>query len=108
MGVEYELRETFESGLLFGRKTIEALGVGGEEALSIMDDIRRRDEARLVLQEAEGITAGRDMLHSEPVRPEPLVKPKRDVNHTAETEERILPQLPAANDGRADTLASAD
>ncbi|MEY9533005.1 monovalent cation:proton antiporter-2 (CPA2) family protein [Sinorhizobium fredii] len=103
MGVEYELRETFESGLLFGRKTIEALGVGGEEALSIMDDIRRRDEARLVLQEAEGITAGRDMLHSEPVRPEPLVKPKRDVNHTAETEERLLPQLPAD-----ETLASAD
>ncbi|ACP24217.1 glutathione-regulated potassium-efflux system protein [Sinorhizobium fredii NGR234] len=108
MGVEYELRETFESGLLFGRKTIEALGVGGEEALAIMDDIRRRDEARLVLQEAEGITAGRHMLHSEPVRPEPLVKPKRDVNHTVETEERILTQLPAANDGRADTLASAD
>ncbi|AUX75412.1 MULTISPECIES: monovalent cation:proton antiporter-2 (CPA2) family protein [Sinorhizobium] len=108
-GVEYELRETFESGLLFGRKTIEALGVNGEEAIAIMDDIRRRDEARLVLQEAEGITAGRHMLHSEPVRPEPLVKPKRDVNHTAETEERILPQLPAAENGRAgETLAGAD
>ncbi|MEY9167001.1 CPA2 family monovalent cation:H+ antiporter-2 [Sinorhizobium fredii] len=109
MGVEYELRETFESGLLFGRKTIEALGVGGEEAIAIMDDIRRRDEARLVLQEAEGITAGRHMLHSQPVRPEPLVKPKRDVNHTAETEGRILPQLPAGDNRRAgETLASAD
>ncbi|RMI04349.1 monovalent cation:proton antiporter-2 (CPA2) family protein [Sinorhizobium meliloti] len=78
-GVDYELRETFESGLLFGRKTLEALGVNGDEAIGIMDDIRRRDEARLVLQEAEGITAGRDMLHSRPVRPEPLVKPKREV-----------------------------
>ncbi|APG83625.1 glutathione-regulated potassium-efflux system protein [Sinorhizobium americanum CCGM7] len=108
-GVEYELRETFESGLLFGRKTIEALGVNGEEAIAIMDDIRRRDEARLVLQEAEGITAGRHMLHSEPVRPEPLVKPKRDVNHTAETEERILPQLPTGDNERAgETLARAD
>ncbi|WP_018238928.1 monovalent cation:proton antiporter-2 (CPA2) family protein [Ensifer sp. BR816] len=108
-GVEYELRETFESGLLFGRKTIEALGVGGEEAIAIMDDIRRRDEARLVLQEAEGITAGRHMLHSEPVRPEPLVKPKRDVDHTVETEERMLPQLPPGENGRAgDTMASAD
>ncbi|TCN26435.1 monovalent cation:proton antiporter-2 (CPA2) family protein [Sinorhizobium americanum] len=108
-GVEYELRETFESGLLFGRKTIEALGVNGEEAIAIMDDIRRRDEARLVLQEAEGITAGRHMLHSEPVRPEPLVKPKRDVNHTAETEERILPQLPTGDHERAgETLARAD
>ncbi|MCY1311626.1 hypothetical protein D9M70_619450 [compost metagenome] len=60
-----------------------------------MDDIRKRDEARLVLQEAEGITAGRDMLHSRPVRPEPLVKPKREVDHSQETGERILPGLPA-------------
>ncbi|WP_457664078.1 monovalent cation:proton antiporter-2 (CPA2) family protein [Sinorhizobium medicae] len=83
-GVDYELRETFELGLLFGRKTLEALGVNGDEAIGIMDDIRRRDEARLVLQEAEGITAGRDMLHSRPVRPEPLVKPKREVTHPAD------------------------
>ena len=48
-----------------------------------------------MLQEAEGITAGRDMLHSRPVRPEPLVKPKREVDHFQETGERILPGLPA-------------
>lgn len=106
-GVEYELRETFESGLLFGRKTLEALGVSGEESIGIMDDIRRRDEARLVLQEAEGITAGRHMLHSKPVRPEPLVKPKRDVNHTAETQERVLPALPPDDKTRpGETLAT--
>lgn len=108
-GVDYELRETFESGLLFGRKTLEALGVGDDEAIAIMDDIRRRDEARLVLQEAEGISAGRDMLHSRPVRPEPLVKPKREVNHSAETEERILPSLPAEDRQQKDeTLAQTD
>jgi CPA2 family monovalent cation:H+ antiporter-2 len=93
-GVDYELRETFESGLLFGRKSLEALGVGDDDAIAIMDDIRKRDEARLVLQEAEGITAGRDMLHSRPVRPEPLVKPKREVDHSQETGERVLPGLP--------------
>ncbi len=38
-GVDYELRETFESGLLFGRKTLEALGVKAIEAIGIMDDI---------------------------------------------------------------------
>ncbi|MCA1370799.1 cation:proton antiporter [Bradyrhizobium sp. BRP14] len=109
LGVDYELRETFESGLLFGRKTLETLGVNGDEAIAIMDDIRRRDEARLVLQEAEGITAGRHMLHSRPVRPEPLVKPKRDVNHAAETEERILPTLPADDQAQGDeTLAKAE
>ncbi|THK36922.1 potassium transporter TrkA [Ensifer sp. MPMI2T] len=108
-GVDYELRETFESGLLFGRKTLEALGVGDDEAIAIMDDIRRRDEARLVLQEAEGISAGRDMLHSRPVRPEPLVKPKREVNHSADTEERILPSLPAEDrQPKDETLAQTD
>ncbi|WP_377292952.1 monovalent cation:proton antiporter-2 (CPA2) family protein [Rhizobium sp. SG2393] len=80
-GVDYELRETFESGLVFGRKTLEALGIGDDEAIAITDDIRRRDEARLDAQAAEGITAGRHMLHSKPVRPEPLVKPKKDVAH---------------------------
>ncbi|WP_329605618.1 cation:proton antiporter domain-containing protein, partial [Rhizobium alarense] len=75
-GVDHETRETFESGLLFGRRSLEALGIGEEEALAISDDIRRRDEARLALQAAEGLSAGRHMLHSKPVRPEPLIKPK--------------------------------
>ncbi|MCM2394878.1 monovalent cation:proton antiporter-2 (CPA2) family protein [Rhizobium sp. S95] len=75
--VEYELRETLESGLLFGRRTIEALGASEDEAYKIGEDIRRRDEERLKLQASEGIQAGRHMLLNRPVRPEPLVKPKR-------------------------------
>ncbi|MBD8553339.1 cation:proton antiporter [Rhizobium sp. CFBP 8762] len=84
-GVDFETRETFESGLVFGRRTLEELGLREDRALAIMDDIRRRDEARLELQAVEGITAGRDMLHSKPVKPEPLIKPKRDTaEHIAE------------------------
>ena len=90
-GVDYEARETFESGLLFGRKTLEGLGVGDEDALSISNDIRRRDEERLALQAAEGIMAGRHMLHSKPVRPEPLIKPKH-TEHIAEEAEDIPPE----------------
>ncbi|MGR6431887.1 monovalent cation:proton antiporter-2 (CPA2) family protein [Rhizobium sp. PAMB 3174] len=78
-GVEYELRETLESGLKFGRKTLEGLGLGQEQAMAIGDDIRRRDAERLAIQAAEGISAGMHMLHSQPVRPEPLTKPKRQV-----------------------------
>jgi CPA2 family monovalent cation:H+ antiporter-2 len=77
LNVDYELRETLESGLLFGRRTLEALGVSTEDAYEIGEDIRRRDEERLVLQVTEGLQAGRDMLFFRPVRPEPLVKPKR-------------------------------
>lgn len=76
-GVEYELRETLESGLLFGRRTLEALGVSEANAYDIGEDIRKRDEARLVLQVSEGLQAGQDLLFSTPIKPEPLVKPKR-------------------------------
>ncbi len=75
--VDYELRETLESGLLFGRRTIEALGVSEEDAVAIVEDIRRRDEERLKIQVTEGLHAGRHMLHNRPVSPEPLLKPKR-------------------------------
>ncbi|KQV68450.1 monovalent cation:proton antiporter-2 (CPA2) family protein [Rhizobium sp. Root1220] len=78
--VDYELRETLESGLLFGRRTLEALGVSEVNAYEIGEDIRKRDEQRLVLQVTEGLQAGRDMLFSQPVKPEPLVKPKRPVD----------------------------
>jgi transporter, monovalent cation:proton antiporter-2 (CPA2) family len=84
--VEYELRETLESGLLFGRKTLEALGMTTVEAEAIEADIRRRDEERLLIQAAEGLAAGRHMLHNRPVKPEPLIKPK----HVAPTDETGL------------------
>jgi monovalent cation:H+ antiporter-2, CPA2 family len=77
-GVDYEVRETLESGLLFGQKTIEALGVPMDEAIAIAEDIRERDEARLQLQQAEGIAAGREFLLNRPVVPEPLVKPRQE------------------------------
>ncbi len=77
-GVDYELRETLESGLLFGQKTIEALGVPLDEAIAIAEDIRERDEARLQLQQAEGIAAGREFLLNRPVVPEPLIKPRQE------------------------------
>lgn len=86
--VEYELRETLESGLLFGRRTLEGLGVSEDEAYEIGEDIRRRDEERLKLQAQEGIQAGRDLMHNRPVKPEPLVKPKRQVQ-TVPDEETI-------------------
>ena len=77
-GVDYEARETFESGMLFGRKTLEALGTSEEQALDISHDVRHRDEERLALQAVEGILAGREKLLTRPVTPEPLIKPKRE------------------------------
>ncbi len=76
-GVDYEIRETLESSLVFSRKTLEMLGMDEEIADEIVSDTRRRDEDRLKVQAIEGIYAGNDMLHTRPVTPEPLIKPKR-------------------------------
>ncbi|AKI01711.1 transporter, monovalent cation:proton antiporter-2 (CPA2) family [Hoeflea sp. IMCC20628] len=77
-GVDYEARETFESGMLFGRKTLESLGTSEDQALEISLDVRRLDEERLAMQAVEGLLAGQDKLHTRPVTPEPLIRPKRE------------------------------
>ena len=77
-GVEYELRETFESGLVFGARTLQALGATEEMASEIRDDVRKRDEERLRIQAVDGIYAGGDMLHTTSVTPEPLTRPDRE------------------------------
>ncbi|CAN7511623.1 monovalent cation:proton antiporter-2 (CPA2) family protein [Rhizobium sp. LjRoot254] len=77
-GVEFEIRETIESALYFGRKTLEGLGMDEIDAMAIADDIRKRDEARLQLQAVEGISAGRELMISAPMQPEPLIKPRKE------------------------------
>ncbi|OJU00763.1 MAG: potassium transporter TrkA [Rhizobiales bacterium 65-79] len=78
MGVEYEIRETFESALMFGRRTLEALGTDEDQAYQISQDVRKRDEERLAIQAVEGLTAGIEKMRLKPVTPEPLVKPTRE------------------------------
>jgi CPA2 family monovalent cation:H+ antiporter-2 len=77
-GVEFEIRETIESALLFGRKTLEGLGIDELDATTIADDIRKRDEARLQLQAVDGIAAGRELMINRPMQPEPLTKPRKE------------------------------
>jgi glutathione-regulated potassium-efflux system protein KefB len=77
-GVDFELRETFESALLFGRKTLEALGLDPERAGAIEEFIRTRDLDRLALQQVENTQAARDLLRTRLVQPEPLSAPRRE------------------------------
>ncbi|BAT59170.1 glutathione-regulated potassium-efflux system protein KefC [Variibacter gotjawalensis] len=81
-GVEFQVRETFESALTFGRTVLTQLGVTEEEADDIVADVRRRDEERLELQVVSGIEAGRSLIRGNmptPV-PEPFVKPRVDAS----------------------------
>ncbi|MEO1748103.1 MAG: monovalent cation:proton antiporter-2 (CPA2) family protein [Pseudomonadota bacterium] len=77
-GVDFEVRETFESGLKFGQQTLEALGASEALAKTIRNDVRKRDEQRLAIQAADGIFAGAHMLLNKPVSPEPLMEPQQE------------------------------
>jgi monovalent cation:proton antiporter-2 (CPA2) family protein len=77
-GVDFELRETYESALVFGRKTLEALGLDPDRASATEEFVRRRDLDRLTLQQAEGLYAGLDLLRAQMTQ-QPLSKPSREV-----------------------------
>jgi glutathione-regulated potassium-efflux system protein KefB len=77
-GVDFELRETYESALVFGRKTLEGLGLDPDRAAEVEELVRRRDLERLALQQAEGISAGLDLLRAQMAQL-PLSKPAREV-----------------------------
>ena len=62
-GVDYQIRETFESSVAFGKAALEALGTPHDRIDQIEEDVRRRDEERLALQLEEGLFAGKDRLH---------------------------------------------
>jgi monovalent cation:proton antiporter-2 (CPA2) family protein len=56
--VDYQIRETAESALAFGRAALEGLGLSPEAAAARTDDVRKRDIARLVLQQAGALPDG--------------------------------------------------
>jgi len=77
-GVSYQVRETFESALMFGEQALREMEVPEPEITSLVEDIRRRDKERFALEIAGGSSeAGRDLLHGNLPKPTPLVEPKR-------------------------------
>jgi monovalent cation:proton antiporter-2 (CPA2) family protein len=94
-GVDFEVRETYESALVFGRRTLEALGLDPERATAIEEFVRGRDLDRLVLQQAEGISAGAEMLRTTMVQ-EPLSRPVRAGQALNPEAEEIIARPPAA------------
>ena len=79
-GVDYQLRETLESAMVFGRKVLVDLGVEQEEADEIMLDVRRRDEQRLEIQIVSGLRSGLTLMrgNTATTQPAPLVVPRRE------------------------------
>ena len=86
--VDYQMRETFESALGFGRVTLEGLGLSYDEASLVIEHVRDRDAQRMEIQFHEGIAAGINKVPR--VTPEPLIAPKAKSRAlTPETQDAI-------------------
>ncbi|MFT0860035.1 monovalent cation:proton antiporter-2 (CPA2) family protein [Ancylobacter sp. G4_0304] len=72
-GVDFEMRETFESALAFGEATLRANGIDADTAQATIKDVRVWDMERLRRQAEEGVDRG----PRRSMEPEPLVPPER-------------------------------
>lgn len=70
-GVEYQIRETFESALAFGDAVLGGLGFGENAVREAVADVRERDEQRVELELVGGLTAGRKLMRGNMTTPEP-------------------------------------
>lgn len=61
-GVTYQIRETFESALLLAEEALRAMEVDEETIADLMEDTRRRDAERLIIETAEDIYASRHLI----------------------------------------------
>jgi len=81
-GVDYQIRETFESALQFGQVALMELGADQDDAREIAEQIRERDAERFELEMAGGsLRAGAHMVFGTALpgvpTPTPFPAPKR-------------------------------
>lgn len=81
-GVDYQIRETFESALQFGQVALMELGADQDDAREIAEQIRERDAERFELEMAGGsMRAGAHMVFGTALpgvpTPTPFTAPKR-------------------------------
>jgi glutathione-regulated potassium-efflux system protein KefB len=62
--VQYQLRETFESALVFGGEAVRLMGATDEQVANSLERVRDFDARRFELQVINGVGASRDLLIS--------------------------------------------
>jgi glutathione-regulated potassium-efflux system protein KefB len=78
-GVDYQIRETFESAVKFGQAALCKLGVPEDEAIEIAEQVRLRDKERVALEVAAGnVRAGAGLMLGNAPKPTPFTPPRRD------------------------------
>jgi glutathione-regulated potassium-efflux system protein KefB len=91
-GVDYQLRELFESSLAFSGAVLRDLGFSDIEIAETIEDVRERDAERFELQLAGGIAAGRALWrnNTQTPQPTPFTKPRREGRALNEEAEDII------------------
>jgi glutathione-regulated potassium-efflux system protein KefB len=64
LGVDFQIRELFESALVFGGEVLRQLGTEEEDLAEVIEGVRARDRERFKVQMIEGLMGGRDLLLS--------------------------------------------
>jgi glutathione-regulated potassium-efflux system protein KefB len=80
-GVDYQIRETFESAVRFGAAALVQLGVPVEEAAEVAAEVRRLDQERFQLELAAGdVRAGIPLMRGNAPKPTPtpFTRPRRE------------------------------
>jgi glutathione-regulated potassium-efflux system protein KefB len=87
-GVDFQIRETFESAMVFSRETLKALGEDEDVADEVVEEFRDVDRERLALETVGGIYAGRQLIRGN-AQPADLVAARTARERAAAEEERL-------------------
>lgn len=89
-GVDFQMRETFESAILFGEQVLREIDIPEEEVSEISQDIRRRDAQRFELELVGNLGDGRKLMRGNIQKQTPLVEPRREARVlSADTAEAV-------------------
>lgn len=89
-GVDYQIREIFESAIRFGAAALKEIGAEEAEIQEIIQDIRSRDAERIAVEVATGDSeAGKGFLHNNIPKPTPLVPPQRESRVLSQETEEV-------------------
>jgi len=98
-GVDYQIREMFESAMTFGEEALRRLDVPGEELAEIAQTLRQRDAERVSLEIAGGLMAGRALIQGNVPKPTPFTQPRRAARPLSEETATIAAARPDTGPG---------
>jgi glutathione-regulated potassium-efflux system protein KefB len=98
-GVDYEIRELFESSLRFSAAVLRDLGFSEIEIAETIEEVRDRDAARFEMQLTGGIEAGRALIRGNMTTPQPtpFTAPRKKGRALNEEAEDILDEAEEAS-----------